>query len=30
MKPNDEDDVCFHEHEQAAQGLSVRDGSQTR
>ena len=23
MKPIDEDDVCFHDHEQAAQGLSV-------
>ena len=25
MKPFDEDDVCFHNHEQAAQGLPVRD-----
>ena len=30
MKPFDEDNLCFHDHEQAAQGLPVRDGSQTR
>ncbi len=30
MKPNEEDDVCFHDHEQAAQGLPVRNGSQAR
>ena len=29
-KPFDEDDTCFHDHEQAAQGLPVRDGSQAR
>ena len=28
MKPFDEDDVCFHDDEQAAQGFPVRDGSQ--
>ena len=28
--PFDENDVCFHDHEQAAQGLPVRDGGQTR
>jgi hypothetical protein len=30
MKPFNDDDVCFHDHEQAAQGLSVRDQSQAR
>lgn len=30
MKPFDEDDVCFHDHEQAAQGFPVRNGSQAR
>lgn len=30
MKPFDEDQACFHDHEQAAQGFPVRDGSQAR
>jgi hypothetical protein len=30
MKPIDEDDVCFQDHEQATQGLPVLDGGQAR
>jgi hypothetical protein len=30
MKPTNQDDVSFHDHEQAAQGLPVRDGGQAR
>ncbi len=30
MKPFDEDDVWFHDHEQATQGLPVRGGRQPR
>ena len=30
MKPLAEDDVYFHDHEQAAQGIPVRDGRQAR
>lgn len=30
MKRIDKEDVCFHDHEQAAQGLPVRDGRQAR
>ena len=30
MKPIDQDDVSFHGHEQAAQRLPLRDGSQAR
>ena len=30
MKQIDEDDVSFHDHEQAAQGLPVREGRQAQ
>jgi len=30
LKPINEDDVCFRGHEEATQGLPVRDGSQAR
>jgi hypothetical protein len=31
MKPiNEDDDVSFHDHEQAAQGFPLRDGRQAR
>ena len=28
MKPIDEDDLCFRDHEQATPGIPVRDGRQ--
>lgn len=30
MRPIDENDVWFHDHEQAAQGLPVGDAGQAR
>lgn len=30
MKPFNQEEACFHDHEQAAQGLPVGDGRQAR